>query len=66
LDKVLKYISRDLLEDLNHISDEVIVLYTAEPFGAVGCFYQDFAQVSDDEVKEIMKKYGYNIPHNRE
>jgi putative phosphoribosyl transferase len=57
---------RDLLEDLNYISDEVIVLYTLEPFGAVGRFYQDFAQVSDDEVKEIMKKYGYNIPHNRE
>lgn len=57
---------RDILEDLNHISDEVIVLYTPEPFGAVGRFYQDFAQVSDDEVKEIMKKYGYNIPHNRE
>jgi putative phosphoribosyl transferase len=57
---------RDILEDLNPISDEVIVLYTPEPFGAVGRFYQDFAQVSDDEVKEIMKKYGYNIPHNRE
>ena len=57
---------RDILEDLNHISDKVIVLYTPEPFGAVGRFYQDFAQVSDDEVKEIMKKYGYNIPHNRE
>ena len=53
---------RDILEDLNHISDEVIALYTSEPFGAVGRFYQDFAQVSDDEVKEIMKKYGYNIP----
>jgi putative phosphoribosyl transferase len=57
---------RDILEDLNHISKKVIVLYTPEPFGAVGRFYQDFAQVSDDEVKEIMKKYGYNIPHNRE
>jgi putative phosphoribosyl transferase len=57
---------RDILEDLNRIANKVIVLYTPEPFGAVGHFYQDFAQVSDDEVKEIMKKYGYNIPHNRE
>jgi predicted phosphoribosyltransferase len=31
-----------------------------------GHFYQDLAQVSDDEVKEIMKKYGYNIDNNRE
>jgi putative phosphoribosyl transferase len=48
---------REILEDLNRIADKVIILYTPEPFGAVGRFYQDFAQVSDDEVKEIMKKY---------
>jgi putative phosphoribosyl transferase len=57
---------RDMLEDLNRIADKVMILYTPEPFAAVGRFYLDFAQVSDDEVKEIMKKYGYNIPHNRE
>ena len=50
---------REILEDLNNIADKVIVLYTPEPFGAVGRFYQDFNQVSDEEVKEIMKKYGY-------
>jgi putative phosphoribosyl transferase len=48
---------REILEDLNRAADKVIVLYTPEPFGAVGRFYQDFNQVSDDEVKEIMKKY---------
>jgi putative phosphoribosyl transferase len=48
---------REILEDLNRIADKVIILYTPEPLGAVGCFYQDFNQVSDYEVKEIMKKY---------
>ena len=48
---------REILEDLNRAADKVIVLHTPEPFGAVGRFYQDFNQVSDDEVKEIMKKY---------
>jgi putative phosphoribosyl transferase len=48
---------RDILEDLNRAADKVIVLYTPEPFGAVGRFYNDFNQVSDDEVKEMMKKY---------
>jgi predicted phosphoribosyltransferase len=57
---------RDILEDLNGIADKVIVLYTPEPFGAVGHFYQDFAQVSDQEVKEIMKKHGYNVAGNKE
>jgi putative phosphoribosyl transferase len=45
---------REILEDLNRAADKVIVLYTPEPFGAVGRFYHDFNQVSDDEVKEMM------------
>lgn len=48
---------REILEDLNRAADKVIVLYTPEPFGAVGRFYHDFNQVSDDEVKEMMRKY---------
>jgi putative phosphoribosyl transferase len=52
-------VAKEIVEDLNRIADKVIVLYTAEPFGAIGYFYQDFAQVNDDEVKEIMKKYKY-------
>lgn len=48
---------REILEDLNRAAGKVIVLYTPEPFGAIGRFYQNFKQVSDDEVKEIMKEY---------
>lgn len=48
---------REILEDLNRAADKLIVLYTPEPFGAVGRFYHDFNQVSDDEVKKMMKKY---------
>ena len=51
----------EILDDLNQVADEVIVLYTPEPFIAIGRFYQDFAQVSDNEVKEIMRKYGYKV-----
>jgi putative phosphoribosyl transferase len=47
----------EILEDLKRVADKVIVLHTPEPFGAVGRFYHDFNQVSDDEVKETMKKY---------
>lgn len=46
----------EILEDLKRVADKVIVLHTPEPFGAVGRFYHDFNQVSDDEVKEMMKK----------
>jgi putative phosphoribosyl transferase len=48
---------REILEDLKRVADKVTVLHTPEPFGAVGRFYHDFNQVSDDEVKEMMKKY---------
>jgi putative phosphoribosyl transferase len=51
----------EILDDLNRVADEVIVLYTPEPFIAIGRFYEDFAQVSDNEVKEIMRKYGYKV-----
>jgi putative phosphoribosyl transferase len=43
---------RKILDDLNQVADdEVIVLYSPYSFEAVGQFYQDFSQVSDNEVK---------------
>ena len=52
---------RSILKNLNEVADDVIVLYTPEDFMAVGDFYQNFAQIEDDEVKEIMKRHGYNV-----
>lgn len=51
----------EILSRLKQVADEVIVLYTPEPFIAVGRFYEEFNQVSDNEVKVIMKKYGYKV-----
>jgi putative phosphoribosyl transferase len=48
---------RDTIEKLTEIVDEVIVLHAPLVFGAVGAFYQDFSQVTDDQVTEIMHKY---------
>ena len=36
--------------------DDVVCLSTPEPFNAVGEWYDDFAQVEDDEVVALMKK----------
>jgi putative phosphoribosyl transferase len=49
------------MDDLNEVADKVVVLHAASSFEAVGQFYQDFSQVSDNEVKEIMRKHGYKI-----
>jgi predicted phosphoribosyltransferase len=52
---------RSILKNLNQVADDVIVLSTPEDFMAVGAFYQNFAQVEDDKVMEIMKRHGYNV-----
>lgn len=46
---------------LSQYADKVIVLHSLEDFQAVGQFYKYFEQVTDDEVKIIMRKYGYNV-----
>jgi predicted phosphoribosyltransferase len=47
----------DTIEKMRDIVDEVLVLYAPTMFNAVGSFYKDFRQVSDDEVIDIMKKH---------
>jgi putative phosphoribosyl transferase len=37
--------------------DDVVVLQSPLAFSAVGAFYEDFSQVSDHQVIEIMNKY---------
>jgi putative phosphoribosyl transferase len=47
----------DTIERLRQVVSDVIVLHAPVVFMAVGAFYEDFAQVSDDEVVAIMGKY---------
>ena len=54
----------DRLKQIIGNNERVIALYSPEPFIAVGIFYQDFRQVSDDEVKTIMKRHGYNVDNS--
>jgi predicted phosphoribosyltransferase/predicted alpha/beta-hydrolase family hydrolase len=44
------------IDALRSEADEIICLETPENFFAVGQFYRDFSQVSDDEVKNILAK----------
>jgi predicted phosphoribosyltransferase len=53
--------SKDSIQKLHEISDEVVVLYAPDFFNAVGEFYKDFEQVEDKTVLEIMRKYGYAV-----
>lgn len=35
-------------------TDEIVCLATPDPFQAVGLWYRDFPQTSDDEVRELL------------
>lgn len=39
---------------LSECADEVVCLGTPEDFGAIGVFYRDFTQTSDEEVRRIL------------
>jgi len=40
----------------HHDADELVCLYTPEPFYAIGRFYTDFSQTTDDEVAACLEK----------
>lgn len=50
----------DTLKRVQAMADEVICLLTPEYFMAVGQFYQNFSQVEDDEVIEILRDSSIN------
>src|SRR3954468_12706709 len=48
--------AKETCDDLRMEADEVICLRTPEPFQAVGLWYEDFDQTSDDEVHELLDR----------
>lgn len=45
--------ARDSAEMLRHEADEVVCLATPEPYHAVGLWYEQFEQTSDNEVRRL-------------
>lgn len=46
----------DALQGLRTVADEVVCLLVPEDFAAVGQFYEDFAEVPDDEVAALLER----------
>lgn len=46
----------DTVERLKHYADEVVCLETHDDFCAVGSYYEEFDQVSDEAVKDLLGK----------
>jgi predicted phosphoribosyltransferase len=56
--------ARDTCEALAAVADEVVCVRTPEPFSAVGQWYLDFDQTSDDEVRELLRSHARpTTPH---
>lgn len=46
----------DVVQDLRGAADDIVCLATPEPFIAVGLWYRDFTQTSDDEVVDLLRR----------
>lgn len=46
--------SKSALEILRSEADRIVCLATPEPFGSVGSFYRDFAQLEDEDVVALL------------
>jgi erythromycin esterase-like protein/predicted phosphoribosyltransferase len=48
--------SPDTCDEMKRRADEVICAITPEPFHAVGRWYQEFSQTTDEEVRELLAR----------
>jgi predicted phosphoribosyltransferase len=44
----------DTCEEMASEADEIVCAATPQPFVAVGLWYQDFSQTTDEEVRELL------------
>ncbi len=48
--------ARETCAEFHHLADETVCARTPDPFYAVGLWYADFSQTSDDEVRELLER----------
>ena len=51
--------------EFQRLADEIVCLATPEPFMAVGIWYEDFEQISDEEVQRMLKEARSLAPQSR-
>ena len=57
--------SRQACEQLRRIVDEVVCVSTPEPFDAVGLWYEQFSQTSDEEVTRLLAAAPVDPPNQQ-
>lgn len=58
--------SHEARKDLSRVADQVICAEVPHHFSAVGCWYRDFDQITDREVRDLLGRFRTpsNTPHN--
>ena len=49
--------ARSTCAEFEHIADEIVCARMPEPFSAVGQWYRDFSQTTDDEVRTLLDEH---------
>lgn len=55
--------SAETCHEFQSLVDEVVCLYTPEPFMAVGRWYDDFTQTTDEEVRDCLERGHHEMAH---
>jgi len=55
--------SAETCEEFQPTVDDVVCLYTPEPFMAVGRWYDDFTQLTDDDVRDYLERAAHEMAH---
>jgi predicted phosphoribosyltransferase len=54
------------LDELRGEADDIVCLKDDEFLGAIGAYYRDFSQVSDEEVIDILKQLSRRLNETKE
>ena len=57
--------ARETCEAVRAIADEVVCALMPEPFSAVGLWYIDFSQTTDDEVRDLLSTQSGDLTRKR-
>jgi putative phosphoribosyl transferase len=55
--------SREACDEIGKSADAIICVATPAPFQAVGVWYEDFSQTSDEEVQELLERAAHQHAH---
>jgi putative phosphoribosyl transferase len=54
--------AKEACEEFSMIADEIVCTYTPAPFRAIGLWYEDFSQTTDEEVQQFLRAAPYRAP----